>query len=53
MRARALSGPGPGWHWHRQFHWIPGTPGTRSAMSTTMMIRPMGTLACSLPVTLG
>jgi len=41
MRARALSGPGRGWYWHRQLHWIPGT---MSAMSTTMR-----TLACALP----
>jgi hypothetical protein len=36
------------------FHRIPDTPSTRSAMSTTaMMIRPMRTMACSLPVTPG
>ena len=29
-----------GWHWHRQLHWIPGTPGTRSAMSTAMASAP-------------
>ena len=33
------------------FRWIPGTPGIMSAMSATaMMIRPMRTIACSLPV---
>jgi hypothetical protein len=36
------------------FHQVPGTPGTMSAMSTTaMMIRPVRTMACSLPVTPG
>jgi rod shape-determining protein MreB len=36
------------------YRWIPATPGTRSAMSTTaLMIRPIRTMACSLPVTPG
>jgi hypothetical protein len=36
------------------FRWIPGISGIPSAMSTTaMVIRPMRTMACSLPVTPG
>ena len=51
---RALPGPACGGHWCRQLPLDTRHSGIPSAMNTTaMMIRPMRTMACSLPVTPG